>query len=159
MTPENERIEPKQKEYPDVDVTGDRSKVWCCKEQYCISSVQFSSIAQSCPTLCNPMNCRTPGLPVHPNARSSLRLMSIESVMPSSHLNLCRPFLLLPPIPPSIRVFSNDSPLHIDLYKTHLIRLYDLSHFPKVFHFFIFPLKFILKLRSEQLGNYCLWYS
>ena len=42
------------------------------------------------------------------NSRNSLRLMSIESVMPSSHLILCRPLLLLPPIPPSIRVFSND---------------------------------------------------
>ena len=43
------------------------------------------------------------------NSRSSLRLMSIKSVMPSSHLILCRPLLLLPPIPPSIRVFSNES--------------------------------------------------
>ena len=42
------------------------------------------------------------------NSRSSLRLVSIESVMPSSHLILCRPLLLLPPIPPSIRVFSSD---------------------------------------------------
>ena len=42
------------------------------------------------------------------NSRSSLKLMSIESVMPSSHLILCRPLLLLPPIPPSIRVFSNE---------------------------------------------------
>ena len=47
------------------------------------------------------------------NFRSSLRLMSIESVMPSSHLILCRPLLLLPPIPPSIRVFSNESTLHM----------------------------------------------
>ena len=45
------------------------------------------------------------------NSRSSLRL--IESVMPSSHLILCRPFLLLPPIPPNIRVFSNDSTLRM----------------------------------------------
>ena len=45
------------------------------------------------------------------NSRSSPRLMSIESVMPSSHLILCRPLLLLPPIPPSIRVFSNESTL------------------------------------------------
>ena len=45
------------------------------------------------------------------NARSSLRLTSIESVMPSSHLILCRPVLLLPSIPPSIRVFSNESSL------------------------------------------------
>ena len=47
------------------------------------------------------------------NSWSSLRLMSIESVMPSSHLILCRPLLLLPPIPPSIRVFSSESTLHI----------------------------------------------
>ena len=73
------------------------------------SSVQFSSVTQSCPTLCNPMNCSTPGLPVHHQLWSSLKLMSIESVMPSSHLILCHPLLLLPPIPPSIRVFSNES--------------------------------------------------
>ena len=47
------------------------------------------------------------------NSRSSPRLMSIESVMPSSHLILCRPLLLLSPIPPSIRVFSNESTLHM----------------------------------------------
>ena len=47
------------------------------------------------------------------NSRTSLRLMSIESVMPSSHLILCHPILLLPPIPPSIRVFSNQSTLHM----------------------------------------------
>ena len=47
------------------------------------------------------------------NSRNSLRLMSIESVMPSSHLILCRPLLLLPPIPPSIRVFSNDLTLRM----------------------------------------------
>ena len=47
------------------------------------------------------------------NSRSSLRLTSIESVMPSSHLILCRPLLLMPPIPPSIRVFSNESTLHM----------------------------------------------
>ena len=46
-------------------------------------------------------------------SRSSLKLMSIESVMPSSHLILCRPLLLLPPIPPSIRVFSDESTLHM----------------------------------------------
>ena len=47
------------------------------------------------------------------NSRSSLRLMSIESVMPSSHLILCHPLLLLPQIPPSIRVFSNESTLRM----------------------------------------------
>ena len=47
------------------------------------------------------------------NSQSPPKLMSIESVMPSSHLILCRPLLLLPPIPPSIRVFSNESTLHM----------------------------------------------
>ena len=47
------------------------------------------------------------------NSQSSLKLMSIESVMPSSHLVLCRPLLLLPLIPPSLRVFSNESTLHM----------------------------------------------
>ena len=73
---------------------------------------QFSSVTQSCPTLCNPMNCSTPGLPVH-HQLTEFKLTSIESVMPSSHLILCRPLLLLPPIPPSIRVFSNESTLHM----------------------------------------------
>ena len=71
----------------------------------------FSSVAQSCLTLCDPMNPSTPGLPVHHNSRSSLKLMAIESVMPSSHLNLCHHLLLLPPIPPSISVFSSESTL------------------------------------------------
>ncbi|XP_055393229.1 uncharacterized protein LOC129621162 isoform X1 [Bubalus kerabau] len=71
------------------------------------------SVAQACPTLCEPMNRSTPGLPVHHQLRSSLRLTSIESVMPSSHLILCHPLLLLPPISPSIRVFSNESTLRI----------------------------------------------
>ena len=76
-----------------------------------VSSVQLSSVTRLCPTLCNPMNRSTPGLPVHHQLRSSLRFTSIESVMPSSHLILCRPLLLLPPIPPSIRVFSNEPTL------------------------------------------------
>ena len=59
------------------------------------------------------MNRSTPGLLSITIPRSSLRLMSIKSVMPSSHLTLCRPLLLLPPIPPSIRVFSNESTFRI----------------------------------------------
>ena len=76
-------------------------------------SIQFSSVTQSSLTLCDPMNHSTPGLPVITNSWSSLRLVSIELVMPSSHLIFCRPLLLLPPIPPSIRVFSNESTLHM----------------------------------------------
>ena len=59
------------------------------------------------------MNCSTPGLPVHPNSRSSPKPKSIESVMPSNHLILCHPLLLLPSIFPRIRVFSNKSALRI----------------------------------------------
>ena len=66
-----------------------------------------------CPTLCDPMNRSTPGLPVHHQLPSSFKLLSINSVMPSSYLILCRPLLLLPSIFPSIRVFSNESALRI----------------------------------------------
>ena len=77
------------------------------------ASVQFSSVAQSCPTLCNPMNRSTQASLSITNSWSSLKLMSIELVMPSSHLILCHPLFLLPPIPPSIRGFSNESTLHM----------------------------------------------
>ena len=77
-----------------------------------IASVQFRSVAQSCPTLCNPMNHSTPSFPVHYQL-TELKFMSIELVMPSSHLILCCPLLLLPPIPPSIRVFSSEATLRM----------------------------------------------
>ena len=75
--------------------------------------VQFSSVAQLCLTLCDPMDCSTPGLPVYHQLWSLLKLISIELVVPSYHLILCCPLLLPPSIFPSIRVFSNDSALHI----------------------------------------------
>ena len=74
-------------------------------------SVQFSSVAQSCPTLCNPWIAACQATLSITNSRSSIKLKSIKSMMPSSHLILCHPLLLLPPIPPSIRVFSNESTL------------------------------------------------
>ena len=74
---------------------------------------QLSSVAQSCPTLCDPMNHSTPGLPVHHQLLESTQTLSIESVMPSNQLIFCRPLLLLPSIFPSIRVFSNESALRI----------------------------------------------
>ena len=80
--------------------------------QSCGNSFQFSSVAQSCPTW-DPMDCSTPGLPVHHQLLSIIKLMSITSVMPSNHLTLRRPLLLPPSIFPSIRVFSNESVLHI----------------------------------------------
>ena len=63
------------------------------------------------------MDCSTPGLPVHYQLLEFTKLMSIESLMPSNHLILCRPLLLLPSIFPRIRVFSNESVLHIKLPK------------------------------------------
>ena len=74
---------------------------------------QFSSVAQSCLTLCDPMHCSTPGLPVHHQLPEFTKPMSIESVMPSNHLFLCHSLLLLPSIFLSIRVFSNESALRI----------------------------------------------
>ena len=78
-----------------------------------LASVQFSSVTQSCPTLCNPMNRSTQASLSITNSRSSLKVMSIKSVMPSSHLFLCCPLFLPPSIFPSIRVFSNESALLI----------------------------------------------
>ena len=78
-----------------------------------IISVQFSSVAQSCLTLCDLMDCTTRGLLSITNFQSLLKLMSIELVMPSNHLILCRPLLLPPSIFPSISVFTNESVLHI----------------------------------------------
>ena len=74
--------------------------------------VQFSSVAQSCLTLCDSMNRSMRFLSIT-NSQSSLRLTSIESVMPSSHLILCCPLLIPPSVFPSIKVFSNESVLHI----------------------------------------------
>ena len=66
----------------------------------------------SCLTFCDCMNCSVPGFPVLHVSQSWFKFMSIESVMPSSHLILYHPLLLLSSIPPSIRVFSNQSTLH-----------------------------------------------
>ena len=69
-------------------------------------SVQFSSVTQSCPTLCNPMNRSTPGLPVHHQLLkfTQTHVHRVGDAIQPSH-PLC-PLLLLPPIPPNIRVFS-----------------------------------------------------
>ena len=75
--------------------------------------IQLSSVAQSCPLFATPwIEARQVYLSIT-NARSSLKLTSIQSVMASSHFILSHPLLLLPPIPPSIRVFSNESTLRM----------------------------------------------
>ena len=88
-----------------------------------VFSVQFSSVTQSCLTLCNPIDCKTPGYPVHHQLLELAKLMSIESVMPSNHLILCLPLLLPPSVFPSIRVFSNKSVLCYQVVKVLEIQL------------------------------------
>ena len=73
----------------------------------------FSSVTQSVQLFATPWTAARQASLSITNSRSSLKLMSIESVMPSIHLILCHPLLLLPSIFPSIRVFSSDSALHI----------------------------------------------
>ena len=74
---------------------------------------QFNSVAQSFPTLCDPWTAAHQASLSITNSWSLLKLVSIELVMPSSHLILSRPLLLLPSVLPSIRIFSNESVLHI----------------------------------------------
>ena len=102
--------------------------------------MQFSSVAQSCPTLCDPMDCSIPSFPVHHQSLSLLKLMSMESAMPSNHIILCHPLLLLPSIFPSIRVFSNESALR--------------NRWPKYwsFSFSISPFNECLGLISFRIG-------
>ena len=76
------------------------------------NSVQFSSVAQSCQLLATPWTAARQAPLSITNSRSLLKLVPIKSVMPSNHLILCRPLLLLPPVPPSIKVFSNESTSH-----------------------------------------------
>ena len=74
---------------------------------------QFSSVTQLCPTLCDPTDCSTPGLPVHhrlPEFTQTHVHRVSDAIQPS---NLCRPLLLLPPIPPSIRDFPSESTLRM----------------------------------------------
>ena len=73
----------------------------------------LSSVIQSGPTLCDPMDCSMPGFPVHHQFLELTQTHILESVMPSNHLILCHPFLLSPSIFPSIRVFSKESVLCI----------------------------------------------
>ena len=75
--------------------------------------IGFRSVAQACPTLCDPRTAARQASLSFTNSQSLLRLTSIESVMPSTHLILCCPLLLPTSIFPSIREFSNESLLHI----------------------------------------------
>ena len=75
---------------------------WCC-----------CSVAKSCLTFCDPMDCSIPGFPVLHYLPEFAQTHSIESVMPSTHLSFCCPLLRLPSVFTSIRIFSSESALHI----------------------------------------------
>ena len=76
-------------------------------------AVQFSSVAQLCLTLCDPMDCSMPPFPVHHKLPEVAQIMSFKSMMPSNHLMVCSSLFLLPSIFPNIRVFSKESVLWI----------------------------------------------
>ena len=111
---------PSPEDLPDPGIVP-ASPVWSAWQTYCLplshhqfSSVQFShSVTHSCSTLWIPWTVAHQASLSITNSQSLLKLMFIESVIPSSHLILCRPLLLLPSIFHSIRVFSNESALPI----------------------------------------------
>ena len=74
---------------------------------------QFSSVSQSCLTLCDPMSCSTPGFPVHHQLPKLAQIHIHPLAMPSNHLIFCCPLLLPPSIFPSIRIFSSETVLRI----------------------------------------------
>ena len=96
---------------PFVEVFSISSSLFIFLAYSCSSVSQFSHSVVSDSLRPHESQHARPPCP-SPNSQSLLKLMPIESVMPSSHLILCRPLLLLPPVPPSIRVFSNESTLH-----------------------------------------------
>ena len=85
----------------------------CCCWVVNLTVNKCCSVAQSCPTLCDPMDCSTPGFLSFTISWILLKLMSIESMMSSNHIILCHPLLLLSSIFPRVRVFTNKSALCI----------------------------------------------
>ena len=106
-----------------------KKKCSCLTAHHSLFVLQFSSVTQSCLNLCDCMNHSTLGLPVHYQLPEFTQITSTESVMlstsnhliqSSNHLILCHPLLHLPSIPPSIRVFSNQSALCMRLPKYYI---------------------------------------
>ena len=96
---------------------------WTLSSGLSVWNAQFSSVTQSCLTLCDPIDCSTPGFLILHYLLELLKLMSIELVMPSNHLILCCLLLLLPSIFPSLRVFSNESVLRHQVAKVLELQL------------------------------------
>ena len=109
-----------------------------------IYSLQFSSVAQLCSTFATPwIAARQASLSIT-NSWSLLKLMSIESVMPSSHLILCRPLLFLPPVPPSTKVFSNESTLLMSVYSVRSFQIFHAAVWTRVILVHYWPLLVIV---------------
>ena len=125
--------------------------------QGAISSVQFSSVAQSCPTLCDPMNRSTPGLPVHhhlPEFTQTQDHLVGDALQPSHPLSSSSPPA---PIPPSIRVFSNESTLRMrwPKYWSFSFSIILSKEHPGMISFIIFFLYFILFYNFTILYWFC----
>ena len=91
----------------------ERNMHYCWFFKFFFSNKTFSSLAQSCPTLCDPMYHSTPGLPVHHQLLEFTQTHIHQVGDAIQPISSCHPLPLLPPIPPSIRVFSNESTLHM----------------------------------------------
>ena len=122
--------------------------------------VQFSSVAQSCLTLCYPMDCSTPGLLVHHQLLeiAQTHVLRVSDAIQPSHP--CCPFLLLPSIFPSVRVFSSESVLHIWWSKYWSFTSY-MYFFPNIIIFFFFCYTQASSSCGEQrvLSSYNAWAS
>jgi len=95
----------------DGDCSHEIKRCFLLRRKAMTNLVQFSSVTQSCLTLCDFMNCNTPGLPVHLPESTQTHVHRVRDA--SNHLILCHPLLILPSIFPSIRVFSNESALRM----------------------------------------------
>ena len=111
-----------------------------------------SSVAQLCQTLCNPMDSSTPDFPVLHQLSELAQLLSVESVMPSSHLVICLPSLLLPSILTNIRVFSNESALCIRWPKYWSLS-FSISPFNEYSGLFSLELIGLISLLSKELSR------
>ena len=120
------------------------------------SSVQFSSVAQSCLTLCDPMHCSRPGFPFHHQLPELAQFMSMESVMPSNHLLLCHPLLLSPSIFPSIRSFQMSHFFDMNSMKRLYLRGFKKKELASLFFLQLANSKERLRtLWNQKLSQFC----
>ena len=126
------------------------------------TKLQFNSVTQSSPILCDSMDCSMPGFLSITSSGSLLKLKSIESVMPSNHLILCHPLLHLPSVVPSISVFSSESVLHIRLpkYWSFSFSIHPSNEYSGLISFLmdLFDILAVTKLRYDKYkSTYITW--